>query len=153
LRAQLLQIAREVDPHPWKDRLRDPRVWHDRQQLEALAAEVLALLNRPAEPLAPVLLTVLAFLLVDQQGDAVPLLRAAQRRHPTDFWLSFDLGTQLSKQGSAEASEGVGFLRAALVLRPESVAVYNNLGLALQAKGQVDEAIAAWRDALRCDPK
>jgi len=42
---------------------------------------------------------------------------------------------------------------AARSLRPENVAVWINLGAALAAKGQVDEAIASYRKAIQLDPK
>ena len=40
LRSRLLQVARWADPDPsWRDRVRDPQVWHNREVLERLAAE------------------------------------------------------------------------------------------------------------------
>ena len=40
-----------------------------------------------------------------------------------------------------------------LALRPRSVAVLNNLGIALKNQGKLDEAIACFRKAIELDPK
>ena len=51
LRAQLLRTARLADPDPtWRDRVRDPVVWGDRQALERLAAEALGARGRYRRP-------------------------------------------------------------------------------------------------------
>ncbi len=152
LQEPLLRVAREADPDEWRDRLRAPEVWRVRAKLERLAEEA-----RVAE-VSPQLLHVLADRLDVLGGDAVPLLRAAQQRYPTDFWLNFLLGTYLRRQvtkGVEEevgAEEAVGFLRAALVVRPESFAVHINLGIALKAKGRVNDAIAHYERALQINP-
>src|SRR5207237_10250891 len=81
--------------------------------------------------------------------DPVPLLRAAQRRHPTDCWVNFLLGSLLVQKDAADA---VGFLRAALVVRPDSSVIRNNLGVAFEELKLTEEAIAAYRDAIRLEP-
>jgi serine/threonine-protein kinase len=143
-RTWLLVVARRVEPGIWSDRFRDAATWDQRSALEGLAREA-----RVAE-LSPQLLTALGGALRRSGGDAVPLLMAAQQRHPADFWVNFDLAIALAK---AKPEEAVGYYRAALALRPETSAVYNNLGSALKAKGQLDEAIAAYRHAIALDPK
>lgn len=45
--------------------------------------------------------------------------------------------------------EAIAAYRTALQLQPDYAAAWNNLGLALKAKGQPEEAIAAFRAALR----
>jgi tetratricopeptide (TPR) repeat protein/tRNA A-37 threonylcarbamoyl transferase component Bud32 len=144
-RSWLLAIARRVDPDRWRDRLRDPRLWQRPQALERLARQA-----RPEE-LSPQLVTALAQVLMGGGGDAVPLLQAAQARHPQDFWLNFELGNALDAR--KQAGEAVGYYRAALALRPHTSAVYYNLGQALNDKGQLDGAIACWKKALALDPK
>ncbi len=148
LRARLLRAAREADPDPWRDRARDPDVWRDRKALEQLASEA----DAAGQPAA--LLAVLARRLYAQDGDPVPLLRAAQRRHPTDFWINYHLGTELAaRRDPAALDEAAGFLRAALVARPDSAGVLNNLGGALAYKGDLDGALAAFRRAAELEPK
>ncbi|HYT90592.1 MAG TPA: protein kinase, partial [Gemmataceae bacterium] len=150
LRQHLLQLARDADPDrdEWRDRLREPATWEDRAKLEQLAATASA-----DQQVSPHLLTVLAQRLHATGGDAVPLLRSAQRRHPKDFWLNFMLGSLLARREGAEtAADAVGYLRAALIVRSDSSVVCNNLAVALEAWGRLDEAIATYRDALRHDP-
>jgi len=145
LRARLLQIARLADPDPlWSNRARDPALWEDRQALEQLTREV------PAKDPSPRLLTTLGVLLQEAGGDPEPLLRAAQERRPSDFWLNYELGMLLRSKKPAEA---LGYARAALVARPESSMAHNLLGLALWADHRLPEAKAALRRAIELDPR
>src|SRR5262249_40264682 len=96
-RGNLLRAARLADPHPWRDQLRDPAVWHDPVALNRLAEEAAV-----AEQ-SPQLLTILSRGLREAQIDAVPLLRAAHRHYPTDFWILFELGNVLAPEKPAEA--------------------------------------------------
>jgi hypothetical protein len=41
-----------------------------------------------------------------KSAEAVPLLRAAQRRHPSDFWLSYYLGNKLHWAKQEEDPQG-----------------------------------------------
>jgi tetratricopeptide (TPR) repeat protein len=143
--AWLLAVARSADPDPWRDRFRDAAVWQDREALERLAREA------KVSELSPQILGALGLLLVIRGADAVPLLTAAQRRHPSDFWLNFGLGTVL--YAAKRWEEAIGYYRAALALRPGTVVVYSNLGLALRDKGRVDEAIAEYHKAIELDPR
>ncbi len=144
MRSRLLQVARWADPDPvWRDRVRNVAVWHDRKALERLAAEA------PETDAPPQLLTTLGVLLEQAGGDAEPLLRAAQRRRPTDFWLNFELGRMLAQ---AKPWQAIGFFRAALVLRPQTSSVYYNLGLAQVAAGDREEARESYRQAIAIDP-
>jgi tetratricopeptide (TPR) repeat protein len=145
LRKWLLTVARAADPDPWRDRIRDAKVWQDRTALERLAREA------KVSELSPQVLYVVGNLLGDRGADAVPLLTAAQRRYPSDFWLNYALGTEL--KDSKRWEEAIGYYRAALALRPATVAVYNNLGIALGDKGRVEEAIAEFKRAVELDPK
>jgi tetratricopeptide (TPR) repeat protein len=143
-RAWLLDVARRADPGEWSDRFRDVALWEKKAALEHLAREA-----KIAE-LTPQLLTALGLALWGSGGDAVPLFKAAQAHHPGDFWLNFLLGNVLR---NAKPEEAIAYYRAALALRPDTSAVYNNLGNALQAKGQLEEAIQHYRRAIELDPK
>jgi serine/threonine-protein kinase len=144
-RTWLLALARQADPDPTRNRLRDPRQWQDRAALERLARQA------QAAQWSPQLLTRLAIVLTKAGEDARPLLKAAQRRYPQDFWLNFELGNALYEK--KQLGEAVGYYRAALALRPNSSAVHNNLGVALHARGDLDGAIACYETALALDPK
>jgi serine/threonine-protein kinase len=144
-RAWLLAVARQADPDPWRDRFRDPGLWRDRAALERLARQA------RVEQLSPQLVRVLGLVLRSRGADALPLLMAAQRRLPQDFWFNFQLGIEL--YDAKKVSEAIGYYRAALALRPSASAVYNNLGSALTAHGQFDQAIACFRRAIDLDPR
>jgi tetratricopeptide (TPR) repeat protein/tRNA A-37 threonylcarbamoyl transferase component Bud32 len=144
-RAWLLAVARAADPDPDRDRLRRPGLWRDRAALAGLAEGGLA------EALSPQLMAALARALAISGGDAVPLLREAQARHPDDFYLNLRLGADLARANRLE--EAIGYSRAALALRPGSAAAHIGLAFALRANGRVEEAIHHSQQALRLDPK
>jgi serine/threonine-protein kinase len=149
-RAWLLEVARRADPDAWRDRFRDPVAWRDRAGLEALARELLADEQQLARQ-KPQLLYALGVALLRVQGDAVPLLAAAQARHPDDFWLNLDLANALWR--AKKWDEAIGFSRAAVAVRPSAAAPHNNLGIALADKGQADEAIREYCKAVEINPR
>jgi serine/threonine-protein kinase len=146
LQERLLLVACEVEPDEFLKQIRNPAVWQDCEALTRLASKA------PIAKMSPHLLNVFGVLIYLAGGDARSLLRAAQQQHPTDFWINFDLAGSLMRKGS-DPEQAVGFLRAALVVRPECYAVYNSLGIALKGKGQLDEAIAEFQKAIAIDPK
>ena len=85
--------------------------------------------------------------------EAIQLLRAGQQRHHDDFWLNFELGTQLvvAQPTSGAVAEGIGYLRAAVALRPESPLVAVNLAKALADLGHDQEALDWLQQAIGKD--
>jgi serine/threonine-protein kinase len=150
-RSWVLAVARGADPGAWRDRFRDPAVWEDRAALERLAAELLVGQGEQLSAMSPQLLTALGNALLRVKADAVPLLKAAQKVHPGDFWLNLRLGTALVVADNPV--EGIGFYRAAVALRPESEVAHNNLGVALSKNGQLDAAMQEYRTAIDLDRK
>jgi serine/threonine protein kinase/tetratricopeptide (TPR) repeat protein len=146
---RLLKAARLADPDPWRDQVRDPTVWTDAPTGKTILARLLEK-KKAQDSLSPQMLAVVGHLLVFTQGDAEGWLRQAQANHPSDFWLNLVLAQVLAK---AKPGEAVGFCRAALVVRPQSTAAWNNLGTALRAQKQLAEAAAAYRQALKIDPQ
>jgi serine/threonine-protein kinase len=149
-RAWLLEAARRADPDPWGDRFRDPTVRGDRAALENLAAELLGDEARLAR-FRPASLAALGSALLDAKADAAPWLRAAQARHPGDFWLNLLLGNAL--EPGKRWGEAAGFYRAALAARPDSATAHNNLGIALIRLRRPAEAVAEFRAAVRLAPE
>ena len=84
-------------------------------------------------------------------GEAIALLTATQKRFPQDFWLNFELALALNQERRWD--EALGYIRAALALRPDSSAAYNDLGQILRSMGRVEEAIYALERAVQLDPK
>src|SRR5262249_27901590 len=103
----------------------------------------------PVAEWSPQLLAVLGRLLRQSGADAESFLRAAQRRHPRDFWLNYELASALTQ---AKPAEAVGFWRAAVGARPDCSEVYNQVGGALEGQGLQEEGIEAYLKALELDP-
>jgi serine/threonine-protein kinase len=145
-RDQVLAVVRPADPDPtgWRDRVRDPATWNDKQALAELASTA----RIAAESVT--LLLVLAQHLLDAGADAMPLLTRIQQDHPSDFWSNYTLGQVLANGGAAEAA--IRYLQAAVSVRPDSAFARGNLGGALGATGHVDEAVGQLRLAVRIDP-
>ena len=142
-------IAQLADTDTWRQQLRDPKVATNREALERLAEQD-GVLDR-----APANLLILSFLLDRANGSAaaVSLLRRAQQRHPTDFWINFELGLKLAWEQET-AAEAVSYFRAALVVQPDSPVVYLNLANAIGTQGLEHEngAQAAVRKAIALKP-
>jgi Flp pilus assembly protein TadD len=75
------------------------------------------------------------------------LLRQAQREHPDDFWLTFELGWHSGPE------EAIRFYSAALAAKPENAATRYFLGRALWRHGKRDEAIAEFRKVFEVNPE
>src|SRR5262249_54383617 len=69
LTQRLLEVARQADPSPWTDQLRDTRLWLDWAALTKLTAEA------PVERLSPPMLTLVSQLLRSNDLDAAAWLR------------------------------------------------------------------------------
>jgi serine/threonine-protein kinase len=145
----VLGVARLADPHPWRDRFRDPTVWRDGQALLALVEEALRDNAARAGELSAHLVVSLSSLL-GGGAEALALLRAAQRRYPSDFWLSLALGN--AHHRTRNWGEAVGYYRVAVALRANSSAAHNNLGYALYDKEDLAGAIAEFRRAVDLAP-
>ncbi|MFO0892368.1 MAG: tetratricopeptide repeat protein [Isosphaeraceae bacterium] len=139
-----LAAARAADTDPWRDRLRAAL---SRRDIKALIAIQDAIPPGRTHPSDAILLnwTVIRPAVWDA-------LRDALRRHPDDFWLNTDLGLHLQNVRPPQPGEAVGYLRAALALRPDSPGAWVNLGAALNAAGRPDEALAADEQAIRLKP-
>src|SRR5262249_4907891 len=141
---QLLAVARLVDPDAWRNRLRDMVLSRDPAELEQLAR------SAPVKELPIATLSLLGSqaLATKQSGPLfIELLRGAQQRFPSDFWINEYLGWALSNARPPRLEEAVGFFRIAVALRPQSPGARVNLGNALQRKGDEEGAISETREA------
>lgn len=143
-RAWILDVARNADPDPeWRDRVRNFAAEDDRATLVALAAV-------PSISRQPVSTALLLVQRLRRNGvDTAPLLRRLQADHPGDFWVQFELACALDAIGDGDAIE---CYRAALAIRPGSVAVLQNLGQALAVQRRFEEAFECYEQVLRIDP-
>jgi tetratricopeptide (TPR) repeat protein/serine/threonine protein kinase len=150
VRARLQAITELADANVWRNRMRKAVIGNDRRALEELA-------SRPeAADFPPATAHLLGIALANAGAGsrAVQVLAAAQQRDPKDFWLNYQLGIQLlwgpGVQQNPKAA--AGYLRAALVARPDFPVVYVYLGLALPGSEHLDERIALNRKAIELDP-
>jgi serine/threonine-protein kinase len=145
LRAVLDEAERQDD---WGRKVRaarrEPNANKRRAKLEKLAASA-DVREVPAQALAR-----LARLLRPKKAAA--LLRRAQQRYPTDFWVNHGLGMVLQKVKPPEWGDAVRFLTAAAALRQDSPRANLNLGKALGREGQAAEALSFLRRAARLGP-
>jgi serine/threonine-protein kinase len=134
-RTWLLAVARAADPDPSRDRLRQPELWRNGPGLSKLVPEL------HVDELSPQLLTALGRVLVQNGGEAVPLLSAAQAFYPQDFWVNYELGWALRQSGRSD--EALSFFRAALALRPESSLAKDSIRVTLRANSWLYTAARA----------
>jgi serine/threonine-protein kinase len=123
----LLTLARRADPDPWRDRVRDPAVWRDGKQLSELARAVPA--DQPVS-----LLLALGERLTACGEDGVGLLRRVQEQHPEDFWANFTLALALhgpQRYPGGKSGPALVYYEKAHQIRPQAVAVLNDLGMVL----------------------
>jgi tetratricopeptide (TPR) repeat protein len=143
-RQKLGAVIRLADSDPWRRQLYEMLDRKDYAGLVRLSQEPQAL----GQP--PVRLVALGNILArsDVQA-AVNFLRRAQKRHPNDFWINHELAVQLVTLGPDYRHDALRYHTANVALRPLSPGAHYNLGLALHRKGQLDEAIAEFRETIR----
>ncbi len=142
----LIAVARAADPDEWRDRLRLALEHGDRETLNKLAESALT---------ADLPLATIELLLphIDKRHQ-LPVLRQAQRQHPDDYWMNFKLAYSLDYEPPPlqNQDEAIRFYTAAIACRPRNAPAHYYLGHALDQRGRIDEAIAAFRKAIELDP-
>jgi tetratricopeptide (TPR) repeat protein len=141
----LVAVCRAADPDPWRDRLRDAIGGKNPRALTELVSTAR---SEDLTPVTAVLLARLARTTVEQE-QVFRLLRKMRHRYPDDFWLNQQLGLLLlTHVRPAHPEEAISYLMAAVTLRPRSPGARLNLGVALDEKGQHDDAIEEYRAAI-----
>jgi serine/threonine-protein kinase len=132
----LAAVATAADPDPWRSRLRDALDLDakDRERARAAFEELAA--AAPEEVLHRESLSRLAYALGShgKKEEAASLLRRAQRAHPDDFWINYDLAQAL--MGTGRPDEAARFFTAAVAIRPRSELALRSLRDALRAAGR-----------------
>jgi tetratricopeptide (TPR) repeat protein len=144
---RLAEVARTADPDPWRGGLREALDASEREQ-RLDAPRVLARSARIDE-LPAVSVDLLGSALRDA-GDpqlAQSVLRQAQRRHPGDVWLNYNLAVCLEKLNRRE--EAIRYYTAARSIRPDAA---HDLAHALERQRELDEAIAVFQELTRLRP-
>ena len=149
---ELLKLAKEIDPDPWRNRVRDAYL------PERLSADELRdlILRAPLEKLPRSTL----FLLVQAAGnrgvsgdDVAERLRSLQRQFTDDFWINFATARYFEQLQPPNYEEALRFYSVALGQRPESAAARSNLGVALVQLGRAEEAAAEFARAVASEPQ
>jgi serine/threonine-protein kinase len=137
----LLAVARLADPDPWRDRVRDPRVYWDLEHLKELTR------TAPLEGQSVQLLVALGERLHSADPKAaLPFLRQVQQAYPDDFFANFWVGH------AEEPVAAVGYCRVAQAVRPNAVVANRNLADSLLRLSQTEEAIPYLRRVVALDP-
>ena len=88
---------------------------------------------------------------LDRAGDdllAESVLRRAQRRHPRDVWVNYELGRVL--EAHSHRDDAIRFYTVARAVRPETA---HELAHALANRGESDEAIEIFQELVRLRPR
>ncbi|HUO07013.1 MAG TPA: protein kinase [Phycisphaerae bacterium] len=144
-RVWLMSTARLADPHPWRDRVRDPSKFWEKSHIEDLAK------TAPVQDTSLQILVGIGERLHFDGNDAVAasFLSRVQKAHPNDFYVNFWLSHILCDGQPAEA---VRYAQAAIALRPDAACAYNILGVSLLQNNEYDEALPYFRRASQLDP-
>ena len=177
-RDRLLEVARAVDPHPEvRDKVRNPQTWDDRRQLEALAelaprtdlsprlaallAEVLDWAGGDPERLLRTFQTRhpgdfwlnygLGYLLVKTKPtEALRFYQAALAVRPHHTLVLSEMGVTLYLR--RDWDEAISLYERALADEPGSIGLRNNLAAVLLDKGDIEGAVALFRENVRLRP-
>jgi eukaryotic-like serine/threonine-protein kinase len=146
---RLFDVARAVEPDPWRDQLRNALAQNDGEELARLAksADVAAL------PISVQVLLSDALIALGRIETGAFLRRAIQE-HPRDYWINYYLGLVHNYHARPpNYREAIRYYTAALVANDRSAGLYAHLGYVLfTEETHLDEAIAAFEKAIRLNP-
>ena len=146
-RHRLFDIVSRIEPHPWRDRLRDALRTNERSSLVRLADE-------PFASMPPACHVRLANALgsAGESARAIAVLRQARHCHPTDFWINHRLGSELHQAGPGSLAEALCYYTAAQALRQDCPTLFLGIAAVHSRLGQAREAAEAARQAVALDP-
>jgi serine/threonine-protein kinase len=142
----LFAIARQVEPLPWWNQLRDALARDDPRALKQVAES--ADLDRLPVVTVELLGDVMVGSGLERESGRAFLLRA-HRRHPGNFWINYLLGTSFHWFSTPpRLAEALRYYTAAAAVNRDCASLYQNLGIALSQRGDWEEAAAAYRQAI-----
>jgi tetratricopeptide (TPR) repeat protein len=158
---ELMAVTRQIDPDPWRDRVRQAIQRGDKAALQDLAR------TAPIDQLPPVTLRTIAIGLgkftVEERiptsewrplpTKARDFLWRAVQRYPSDLWLIWLLADDFQFAVPRDDKEAAGYYRTLVALRPNSAEVYYRLGSMLWNSQQWDDAIPYFRRVIEIDPQ
>jgi serine/threonine protein kinase/uncharacterized protein HemY len=146
---RLIDVLNAADPDPWRQRVREAIARKDQSALANLVTSA----DLDQQPAATLTLLYSALWASGNDREQELILRRAQWKYPADYWINHRLGVDLIwRQTPDDIRDGIGFMRAAVALRPQSAHSVMNLGNGYSALGQHDQAIACYRKAIELQP-
>jgi serine/threonine-protein kinase len=148
---RLRRVAEALAPAPWRSQISTRGNW-----LAVLKKQAVDPASLEKQPAAALLTQARLLFAVGEPQLATRVLRVAWQRLPHDFWVNFSLAMasySIQAQRFERPQEVVRFLTAAVVARPDSAMARDYLGTALHQLGELDEAIACFRQAIALDPR
>jgi len=145
----LQSLARDTDPDPFRDTLRDAISTGDLEALREVSTSA-RLKDQPRPSLK-----LLAHAL-DRLGDgmaAAEVLQYALEVYPDDRALNWSLAYTLANLDSPDLERASRFATAALALSGGTAGAWNNLGWILRKNGEIDGAMKAFQAAIRITPE
>ena len=147
---RLIDVLHDADPDPWRQRLREAMARKDQSAL----ANLVTTADLDRQPAATLTLLSAALWASGKEREQELILRRAQWKYPADYWINLRLGVALVwRESQNDARDGIGYLRVAVALRPESAHSVMSLGHGYLHLGQYDQAIACYRKAIELAPK
>jgi superkiller protein 3 len=140
-------VANAIDPDPLRTKIRSACNILDTDELQRLAQSIDVQRQHPAT-----VVNLARALFPVQPATAIRALRDAQRAHPGDFWIAFELGHALLSEKDFDGA--LLYYTASVAIRPDSAAAHSNLGYVLinQPQHDVEAAYASFRRALELEP-
>jgi serine/threonine protein kinase/tetratricopeptide (TPR) repeat protein len=146
---QLLAVLERADTDDWRNQFRAAFQRRDARALKDLASQKQVM----DQPSATIVFLAAALLETGERSQAVKVMRGAQDDRPNDFWINHNLGAYLAlSHETTDVTAAVGYLRAAVALRPDSPGVYYNLSRAFMLNKDATSAIAACKRAIALKP-
>jgi len=138
-RLKLMTLADAADESAWRRAFRGAVVREDPAEMKRLAA-----LDEAMEQ-SPSMIAWLGKELRQRQSlaESESLLRRAQARYPSDFWVNYEFGVTLAKR--SQRAQATGYIMASVALRPSSTHARWFLALLQRETGDPEEAIRNFR--------
>ncbi len=141
--------ADRVDRNEWRKRVRHSLLHiarialaapvNDQSERHVTLLKELALSDEAGKQ-APELVAWFGSILRDvgEQDAAITMLRNVQQDNPSSFWINFELGSSLLRNG--DSNQAIEYMRAALAVRPDSLELLTIMITALEESGRLDES-------------
>jgi tetratricopeptide (TPR) repeat protein len=147
---KLFEITRLLDPDPLRNRIRKAATASDGKTLQALAEEI----NPAVQPVQTINLVAVYLYFFRRQSkctDAIRFLRRAQPFHTADFQIAHNLAFHLLQDSLPE--QAIPYSTAAVAIRPNSAAAWQDLCRTYYDSGRFPEAVGAFRRFIALAPK